>query len=173
MRKFAIVAAAGELAAPITGWEPGTSIDAAVYCFKAWLANRGGADKSFDSEAALSQIRRILQSESNRFSYGGAPILGPDPNASSGQRTAHSQMGYWLHQKIDGHQVKIYYFDTEPFKEYACKGFNPTEVAKALKDAGHLLADESRTDGFQKQVKIPKIGKNRRYYAVKETILDD
>ena len=62
-RRFALVAAAGELAteAGVTGWPARTATDAAHRCFADWLAiRRGGAGLSEDAEI-LRQVRQWLQ----------------------------------------------------------------------------------------------------------------
>ena len=55
--RFALVAAAGELATVlgVTGWHDGTAKDAAVRCFRDWLAERGGigAGEVADAKARL------------------------------------------------------------------------------------------------------------------------
>ncbi|MGZ8262067.1 MAG: hypothetical protein ACXWTU_03785 [Methylotenera sp.] len=54
--RFALVAAAGELATPwgITGWEQGEAIKAAEICFKAWIERRGGTG---NQEAEAERLR--------------------------------------------------------------------------------------------------------------------
>lgn len=62
-RRFALVAAAGELAteADVTGWPAGTATAAARRCFEDWLAvRRGGVGLSEEAEA-LRQVKQWLQ----------------------------------------------------------------------------------------------------------------
>lgn len=62
-RRFALVAAAGELAteAGVTGWPAGTATAAARRCFADWLAvRRGGVGLSEEAEA-LRQVKQWLQ----------------------------------------------------------------------------------------------------------------
>ncbi|MBL8488424.1 MAG: DUF927 domain-containing protein, partial [Rhodocyclaceae bacterium] len=60
--RFALVGAAGELATQwgITAWEPGEAMRAAVACFKAWMARRGGEGNQED-RAAIAQVREFLR----------------------------------------------------------------------------------------------------------------
>lgn len=60
--RFALVGAAGELAtdAGLTGWSAGESERAALACFNAWLAARGGKGNG-EVVAMLRQVRRFLE----------------------------------------------------------------------------------------------------------------
>lgn len=56
--RFALVGAAGEIAIAwgVTGWPQGIALQAAADCFKAWLAQRGGAGNQ-EAAAMLAQVR--------------------------------------------------------------------------------------------------------------------
>ncbi|MDI3336400.1 DUF927 domain-containing protein [Defluviimonas aestuarii] len=60
--RFALVAAAGELASAlgITGWPEGVAAEAAMRCFRDWLAERGGVGSSEVADAQ-ARIRRAVE----------------------------------------------------------------------------------------------------------------
>lgn len=62
IKRFALVAAAGELATTfgITGWQPGEALHAASTCFSDWLNARGGS-VSQEELSILSQIKRFFE----------------------------------------------------------------------------------------------------------------
>ena len=62
--RFALVGAAGEMAtaAGLTGWPAGESERAALACFNAWLAARGGKGNG-EVVAMLRQVRRHLEAD--------------------------------------------------------------------------------------------------------------
>lgn len=61
LRKFAIVAAGGEVATHfgVTGWKPGDAIKAIEQCWAAWLKERGGSGH-LEEQQAISQVRRFF-----------------------------------------------------------------------------------------------------------------
>ncbi len=68
-RRFALVAAAGELAASlgILPWPDDEASRAAGSCFEAWLQRRGGA-QSAELIAGVSQVRLLWNSMAHRVS---------------------------------------------------------------------------------------------------------
>lgn len=69
-RRFALVAAAGELAtqAGITGWPKGAATAAVRACFDAWIDVRGGTVRSEEREL-LRRLRAFLQGHEHRFEW--------------------------------------------------------------------------------------------------------
>jgi uncharacterized protein (DUF927 family) len=61
-RRFALIAAAGELATAyaLTGWSPGDAAAAATRCFRDWLEQRGSAGNT-DETRALGQVRLYFE----------------------------------------------------------------------------------------------------------------
>lgn len=69
-RRFALVAAAGELAtrAGITGWAKGAATAAVRACFDAWIEVRGGTGRAEERDL-LRRLRAFLQASEHRFEW--------------------------------------------------------------------------------------------------------
>jgi putative DNA primase/helicase len=69
-RRFALVAAAGEMAtrAGITGWAKGAATAAVFVCFSAWIEARGGVGRAEEREL-LRRLRSFLQANEHRFEW--------------------------------------------------------------------------------------------------------
>ena len=69
-RRFALVAAAGELAtrAGITGWPKGAAVAAVRACFEAWLDVRGGTGRAEERDV-LRRLRAFFQENEHRFEW--------------------------------------------------------------------------------------------------------
>ena len=67
--RFALVAAAGDIASMlgVTGWPVGAAREAALRCFRDWLAERGGAGSSEDAAARQRLIEAIETHGQARF----------------------------------------------------------------------------------------------------------
>lgn len=94
LRRFALVAAAGELATDwnITGWREGEATDGVLACIKQWLTVRGGAS-SIEGKKAVESLRQFIELHGNsRFK-----------NITKGlekieeTRIIHQQAGYLEH----------------------------------------------------------------------------
>ena len=174
--RFALVGAAGEMAtaAGLTGWPVGESENAAIICFNAWLAARGG---SGDGEilTMLRQVRRFLETHGEaRFALWHRQ--GDDHNSKTLQRagfrrvfTADGEpfkdigandrglepsMSYVIEQ---GGAVN-YYVLPECFRTEICSGFDYKAVARVLVDSGCLQVDKGRS--FDAKHRLPGMGKN-------------
>ena len=174
--RFALVGAAGEMAtaAGLTGWPVGESENAAIICFNAWLAARGG---SGDGEilTMLRQVRRFLETHGEaRFALWHRQ--GDDHNSKTLQRagfrrvfTADGEpfkdigandrglepsMSYVIEQ---GGAVN-YYVLPECFRTEICNGFDYKAVARVLVDSGCLQVDKGRS--FDAKHRLPGMGKN-------------
>lgn len=145
-QRFGLVAAAGELATQsgLTGWAQGEATKAAVTCFKAWLAARGGAGNA-EPAAMLAQVRAFLGANGDaRFTLWNSN--------GEGLRTAN-RAGF-RKPGVDG---PTYYIEAEVFRGEVCTGFDPLQVARALLDAGALLPG-----GDGRMTQKPKLPDNRR-----------
>jgi putative DNA primase/helicase len=157
-RRFAVIAASGELATRcgITGWDEGDATWGCARCLQDWIAQRGGTG-SFDQKKMIDKVRWFLRTygETDRF-----PRSGPIP-AQTERRTNKGPAGF----RKDG----FFVFFPDVFEGEVCAGYDPKQVAVALRDAGLL---EAPTGRLKKQIDLPgKAGV--RYYAVKEAILRD
>lgn len=148
-RRFALVAAAGELATSfqVTAWQDGEATRAAGLCFQAWLAARGGAERQEDT-AALAQIRRFfeLHGESRFSSWD-----------SEDNRIIQNRAGF-RRMTPDGLEFHVF---PEVFKTELCAGFDPKQVARLLAENGWL---KRNSDGyFQTHQRLPIIGSKKVY----------
>jgi putative DNA primase/helicase len=171
-RRFGLVAFAGECASDmgITGWPEGEATKAAVTCFKAWLERRGSLGAG-DTEAAIAQIRLFLTlNGTSRFET----ICVDD--ASKVEKTfTRDRVGFREEipeecvdsagevgaEEDSENMLFVYYVLPVAFRTEVCKGFDPDSALKALRERGHLDANEKGRMTYQKR--LPGIGKQRLY----------
>jgi uncharacterized protein (DUF927 family) len=156
-RRFAIVAAAGELAPKwgITGWQPGESTNAATKCFTACLDQRGGAD-NLEALRAVNQVRAFLQ----RHVHAHFVEWGQD------LKVVLDRGGFW--RKVED-RVQ-YYVYPEFFRQKICIGLDPTSVAKTLAARGYLEKDAG--GNLTRTERLP--GGNRpRVYVINGALLNE
>jgi uncharacterized protein (DUF927 family) len=151
--RFALVAAAGELAAAIgiVPWLDGEADRAAAVCFKAWLDRRGGVG-SAEARAGVAQVQTFIESHgASRF----VPIWesGEDPSKFI------NRAGYRRKNSADEWE---YYVFPHAWKDEICKGLDAAAVAKELSARGLLL--RGTDDKSSKLVKIPGDDPARFYH---------
>ena len=124
-QRFAIVAAAGELATSlgITGWAEGTAIQSSLACFNAWLEQRGGTESHEETQAIEAVRSRLLENESARFIV---DTFSP-PGVTWGMKT---QNGFYVYSSA--------------FKNNICDGLDPKFVAQTLAQKGFLEQKDNR-----------------------------
>ncbi len=159
--RFAIVAAAGELATlwGITGWEPGEALKAAQVCFGSWVKNRGGTGKKEDSEV-IRQVKRFLQE------HGDARFVRLEGD-SNNFRTQY-RAGY----RGDSQGEHVFFILGEVFVGEVIKGFDFKMAAKVLNDNGYLCINERNRLTFRMSA-TPDDGTRPRVYAIRAGILED
>lgn len=150
--RFAIVAAAGELATywGITGWKEGEATKAAKICFTDWLNGRGGSG-SHEDQQALEQVRSFIEKHgSSRF-------------AESDDDVIHNRAGYVRTEQGQRH----YMIFTGVFKNEVCSGLDANRVARVLQERGYLTHEPERLK-FRIRVK------NERpyFYAVRSSVMN-
>lgn len=177
-RRFALIAAAGELAtqAGLTGWPEGEATRAAKICFDAWISSRGGAGSS-ETTAMTRQVRSYLETNGEgkfamwhrstddhapktlqragvrrMLNANGEPIkTGNSPNIN----------GY-VEPVAMGDDVSFEYFIlAETFQNEVCKGFDHKAVAAVLLSHGCLVVNEPGR--YSIKAKLPGIGPSRCY----------
>jgi putative DNA primase/helicase len=186
-RRFALVAAAGELAstAGLTGWPEGEATRAAKACFDAWLSARGGSGNA-EEYSMLAQVRGFIQLHgAGRFTWWHRAGDDHAPNTLSraGYRRMVTPEGKAIkanadHQREygerisdgDAEQTAVEYFVfPEVFDKELCQGFDPMAVKRLLRDKGHL---EPATGGrFERRERLPGMG-NAMVVKIKASILD-
>lgn len=124
-RRFALVAAAGELASHfgLTGWEKGTASQAVKKCFQDWLDDFGNGNR--EDRAILSQVRAFFESHgASRF----------DSAREPNNERIHNRAGFY---KTDEQGFRIYMVLSEVYRNEICQGFDPKMVTKVLLNAGY------------------------------------
>jgi putative DNA primase/helicase len=186
-RRFALVAAAGELAttAGLTGWPKGEATRAAKSCFDAWLASRGGNGNA-EEYAMLAQVRMFIQAHgAGRFTWWHRASDDHAPNTLSrvGYRRMVTPEGKAIkanadHQReygekindADAEQTSVEYFVfPEVFDKELCQGFDPVAVKRLLRDKGHLEAGPKGR--FDRRERLPGMGQTA-VIKLKASILD-
>jgi putative DNA primase/helicase len=187
--RFAIVAAAGELATRwgITGWREAEAVDAARALFEAWCEGRGGR---LDGEE-IGIIRHVagVLAERGEANFPWWHRAADDHRANApnrwGLRKLLDRAGQGVESNADYYarygEGEIqpaaaeatsaeFCILTEPFRREVCKGFDPRHVARVLARRGHLVAGEGgRAD---RKERLPGIGV-ARCYRVKPSIFED
>jgi putative DNA primase/helicase len=172
--RFALVGAAGEMAtkAGLTGWEPGESERAAITCFNAWMASRGGSGDG-EVTAMLRQVRAFLESHGEgRFTWWHR--AGDDHAAKTLNRAGFRRMVSEDGKPIHDEPVKYgdlavkptlvstaYYIHAEVFKAEVCRGFDAGAVARVLVDHGCLVPEAKGR--YDCKPRLPVIGLSRCY----------
>ena len=159
-RRFAIVAAAGEMAtlAGITGWQAGQATTAVMTCLDNWLDNYG-RDGEHEQRQIIDHIKAFIEQHgSSRFQ----PCY-RNTRLDFEERTPN-RAGYRNMETGD------YYFSKETFDK-VCAPFSKKKVLQVLEEADLLLLNQ----GDRKIYKAPDTlfsGKQRpSVYAVTANIL--
>lgn len=132
-QRFAIVAAAGELATAfgLTGWEPEEAERAAKQCFADWLKARGHKGNA-EPTAMLKQVRAFLEAHGeSRFTRWDA--------TDDSSRTVN-RAGF--RQTTD--EGPEYFVEVEVFKREVCAGFDAGAVARVLIEHGALKPESDK-----------------------------
>ena len=161
-KRFAIVAAAGEMAtqADITGWQVGQATTAVMTCLDNWLDNYG-RDGEHEQRQIIKHIQSFIEQHGSSRFQACFQTTGTRPNFE--ERTPN-RVGYRNEDTGD------YYFSKETFNS-VCEPFSKRKVLQVLDEAGLLLSNQ----GDRKIYKTPNTlfsGKVRpSVYAVTANIL--
>ncbi len=154
-RKFALVAAAGELGITLDLLllDPGSARDASLRCFRDWLAERGASDRSKEVLDLIERVRAHCETHRAQF-------LDLDVNEDRRDRIYGAQSGYIR----DGE----FCFLSSAFKEVAAP-MGQQAAAKVLHDAG--LLDGKPANKYRGSVRH---GETKHHcYVVRGSITDD
>jgi putative DNA primase/helicase len=158
INRFALVAAAGELATElgITGWPQGEATRAVRVCLKAWLDERGYLGNKED-KATRDQVRGFVVSHQfSRF----ADWF--DPN----HRPAN-MVGY---RKVEAGSVSFIVLPSA-WAEIT-KGRDPKRAALLCVEAGYLLVSNDKKR-FQRRVRLPGMKSPSWAYVLTDHVLAD
>lgn len=175
-QRFAVVAAAGELAAllDVVPWSPGEASAAAAKLFRRWAGAFGRTTQREDREAVLrvkgfleryegSRFRALKEDESEEDRlYDEGKGRGREGEARSldaaGWKGVH-----------EGHGT-VFHFNPEFARTDLFSGMDANAALKALKKSGFLVSNggEGR---LTNKVALPG-GEKRNFYSIKATILE-
>jgi uncharacterized protein (DUF927 family) len=167
--RFALIGAAGELASKwqITGWQAGEAMQAAVTCYKAWLAQRGGAG-NLEELNMLAQVRRFFEAHGEaRFTDWDRPVSNTEGHAP---RTI-MRAGYRKHDNIAG--TTEFFVFPETFKQEVCAGFDTRVVCKLLaKHGGLVVEDNGGKVSYTRKERLPGGEGNMRCYRITHKLFE-
>lgn len=149
-KRFAIVAAAGELATiyGITGWKQGTALEAAKSGFADWLQARGSTGPQ-EETAILSQVRRFFELHGDsRFTPW---------DADEAYKTSH-RAGF---RRIGGDGQVSFFVFTQTFKAELAAGYDYKRVCQVCLRHGLLLSGSKGE--YYRSEKLPFMGSTRCY----------
>jgi putative DNA primase/helicase len=151
-RRFALVAAAGELAteAGLTGWVQRAATQAAARCFADWLLGFGGIG-NHEERAIIEQVQAFIEAHgSSRF----------ESMTADRERIAN-RVGY-MRQKAN--EAREYLVFPTTFRKEVCKGFDYRQVQKILAQHGKLK--HNHESGYTTPCKTPDNPKDVRMYVL-------
>ncbi|MDR4514655.1 DUF927 domain-containing protein, partial [Nitrosomonas sp.] len=154
--RFALVAVAGESATQwgVTGWQPGEAMQAAITCFKAWLAGYGG-EGSKEERDMLAQVRHFLES------HGEGRFVPYDRADDTHAPKTLQRCGY---RKTANDGTTEYYVLPESFKKEICKGLDYRSVARLLIDKNYMRAGDGKN--LNRKVDLPHEGRVRAFHIL-------
>ena len=137
LRRFALVAVAGELAtqAGITGWATGRAFEAIRQCFKIWLCSLG-SNENMEEAKILEHIKAFFEANgTSRFEdltvirQADGDVIRPRIN---------NRVGYY------DPESKVYLVSTVMFKNEMCIGLNEANAKKVLKKNHWIDCEDGR-----------------------------
>ena len=153
--RFALVALAGEVATDlgITGWPEDEAWRAAVTCFRAWLAARGGAG-SLEPESMLAAVRRFLElhgeSRFAELTRGGALVDAdryPVRDRAGFRRAVEESTEFLVLPEV--------------WRAEVCAGLDPKATASLLAERGALRGE--KPGHLTVRERLPGLGRVRVY----------
>jgi putative DNA primase/helicase len=180
-RRFACVAAAGELATEfgITGWQTNEATVCAQTIFNEWIEARGGVGTG-ESARMLAQVRGFLaQHGASRFTDWHRATDDHAPNTinragfrrlfgSDGKPIEIGEGGMIEKQNREAGAYE-YFILQDVFRKEVCMGFDHKAVCRLLKHHGHLHTEGER---FDRRERLPQLGATR-CYRIRASIFAD
>lgn len=188
-RRFALVAAAGELAseAGITGWPAGTASAGVRRCFDDWLAARGHLDNGEDAQA-LAQVKAWIEKN------GDALLTWMHRTHDDHRPNTALRAGFKRLVGDDGKPLKMdaadeymerrsspessekfnattdYLILPEAWKREVCKGLDAAAVADLMRKRGHLEHEAGR---LMRSHRVPGLGRVKLYHLKSSLLADE
>ena len=164
LRRFAIIAAGGELAteAGITGWAAGEAADAIQEVFGLWIRGRGGLMSAADRNAVANTRAFLIKNEA-RFHK-----LIPDGETSELMLSA-SLLDRPILNLAGWTDAEGYWISSDAWTKEIHAGVDGKSAARVLRDAGLLGTDKNR--GSRLTRRGPRAIDRVQCYFVKRAIL--
>jgi uncharacterized protein (DUF927 family) len=163
--RFALVAAAGELATEvgILPWPVGEASDAAMRCFRDWLAARGDTGPE-EVATGLRQVRSFLELHgSSRFEEPWSRNVGG--SSVDHERRAINRAGF---RRQDQDNNWEYFVLPQAWRGELCKSFDAATLAKAMIAKGWMRPGED--ENLALRTRVPGVG-NVRLYCITSSFL--
>ena len=137
LRRFALVAVAGELAtqAGITGWQTGRAFEAVGQCFNVWLGTLGNGE-NLEETKILEHFKAFFEANGMSRFENLTTIRHPDGEVI--RPRIHNRVGYYEPDE------RIYLVSNTMFKQEMCIGINESNAKKVLKANGWLDCEDGR-----------------------------
>jgi len=161
--RFALIAAAGELAAAfgVLPWPEGEAVRAAQSCFDAWLATQSALVMPREKIDAIAAVQRFISLHGpSRF-----VDLDHDPTINPYPRVITNRAGYSRMTEAG----EEYCILPEVWRSEVCMGRNAEQMARYMVEAGLLVTGEPGR--LTKKMRVPDQPKPIRCYVVTPDIL--
>ncbi|MDP3406600.1 MAG: DUF927 domain-containing protein [Brevundimonas sp.] len=176
-QRFAVVAAAGELAAllDVVPWKPGEATAAAAALFRRWAAVFGRTELREDREAILRVRQFIERYEGSRFKalkegQSEEDRLYDEATQAASREGEARSLDVAGYKGIHAGHGLVFHFNTETAKADLFLGLDADAALHALKKAGFLISNGG-PGRLTNKVSIPGVGK-RNFYSVSATIME-
>lgn len=186
--RFALVAAAGELAAAagILPWPAGQAGRAAAWCFNAWLSARGHLDNG-EEVSMLRQVQAFMETNGDAlftWTHRGMDDHRPNTALRVGFKRLVNEAGEPLKvdaavdylERKDGFSrdkqdaFVEYLIFPEAFRNKVCQGFDAQAVATLLRKRGHLKCERDR---LTNKHRLPGMDKAPVYHLLPSIFAED
>jgi len=163
-RRFALIAAAGELATEygITGWSQGESLEAAEICFNDWLLHRGKCDSKEEDHIVETIKSFFLKNIESRFSP-----WNEDSGKTHGR--IHNRAGF--KKELDDGGWEFFVFKGV-FRKEICSDFDYRDAEKICISNGLMLPDSQNRSTRSEKLPGNK-DKSTRVYKFTSKVLEE
>lgn len=178
-QRFALVAAAGELAAllDVVPWGQGEAMRGAAILFRRWAAAFGRDSIREDREALLRVRAFIERFEGSRFRWLKDDVGEAESYViEAAERDGKPREGEARSLDVAGYKGThegrglVYHFNPEFMRGDLFAGMDASAALKAIKEAGFLVSN-GESGRLTNKVSIPGVGK-RNFYSIAASIME-
>jgi putative DNA primase/helicase len=169
-RRFALVAAAGELAtaAGLTGWSEGEAQGATLRMFNAWLEARPAGTGNSETEAMLRQVRGWFEA------HGEARFTDWDRAEDNHRPQTMNRAGWRKSIETERGMAEVESIEwlvlPEVFRTEIAKGWSDRTLLRLLADRDHLKRQKGNE--YTSRVRVPGLGMTS-VIRIRSTLLDE